>query len=85
MSNEIIPLLLNEKNVGDGASLWQNAKGPVALTGLTSSVKVGFLCALQEKAGAKQPLVIFTANRETAGSWRTSIRTWPCGSCIPPA
>jgi transcription-repair coupling factor (superfamily II helicase) len=73
MSNEIIPLLLNEKNVGDGASLWQNAKGPVTLTGLTSSVKVGFLCALQEKAGAKQPLVIFTANREIIRAYRREL------------
>ena len=38
MSNEIIPLLLNEKNVGDGASLWQNAKGP------SYSHRLNFFC-----------------------------------------
>ena len=57
MTNTLTKLLQQEKNVREGADLWQKTPGPLQLTGLTGSVKAGFLCALQETVQAAQTLV----------------------------
>ena len=48
MTNQLTKLLQQEKNVQDAAGLWKKNAGPIQLTGLTGSVKAGFLCALEE-------------------------------------
>lgn len=73
MANELTKLLLQEKNVQEAGELWQKATGPVNLTGLTASVKAGFLCALQELTKAAQPLVVLTVNREAIRSLRREL------------
>lgn len=73
MANELTILLLQEKNVQEAGELWQKATGPVNLTGLTASVKAGFLCALQELIKAAQPLVVLTVNREAIRSLRREL------------
>ena len=73
MANELTKLLLQEKNVQEAGELWQKATGPVNLTGLTASVKAGFLCALQELIKAAQPLVVLTVNREAIRGLRREL------------
>ena len=73
MINTLTKLLLEEKNVQEAAGLWKRESGPVQLTGLTSSVKAGFLCAFQQAAQAAQPLVILTVNRESIRAQRREL------------
>lgn len=73
MTNTLTKLLQQEKNVREGADLWQKTPGPLQLTGLTGSVKAGFLCALQETVQAAQPLVILTVNRESIRAQRREL------------
>lgn len=73
MLTELIRYLQNVKTVQAGARLWQDHPGPVLYTGLTSSVKAGFLCTLQGLVKAKPPLVIFTANRDGIRSLRREL------------
>lgn len=44
--------------------MWQSGRKSVSLTGLTGSVKAGFLCALKAKLKDKGPAVVLVANRE---------------------
>lgn len=73
MANELTKLLLQEKNVQEAGELWKKATGPVNLTGLTASVKAGFLCALQEEVEAAEPLVVLTVNREAIRGLRREL------------
>lgn len=73
MANELTNLLLQEKNVQEAGKLWKKAMGPVNLTGLTASVKAGFLCALQEETRAAAPLVVLTVNREAIRGLRREL------------
>ena len=73
MTNTLTKLLQQEKNVREGADLWQKTPGPLQLTGLTGSVKAGFLCALQETVQAAQTLVILTVNRESIRAQRREL------------
>jgi transcription-repair coupling factor (superfamily II helicase) len=73
MNNELIQLLLQEKNTKKGIALWGKNKGPLTITGLTGSVKAGFLCALQKGGKAEEPLVILTANRENVRALRREL------------
>ncbi len=73
MANELTKLLLQEKNVQEAGELWKESTGPVNLTGLTASVKAGFLCALQELTKAAPPLILLTVNRETIRGLRREL------------
>lgn len=73
MANELTKLLLQEKNVQEAGKLWKESTGPVNLTGLTASVKAGFLCALQELTKAAPPLILLTVNRETIRGLRWEL------------
>lgn len=73
MANELTKLLLQEKNVQEAGELWKKAPGPVNLTGLTASVKAGFLCALQEMTKAAPPLIFLTVNREAIRGLRREL------------
>lgn len=73
MANELTKLLLQEKNVQEAGELWQKAAGPVNVTGLTASVKAGFLCALQEWTKAAPPLIFLTVNREAIRGLRREL------------
>lgn len=73
MANELTKLLLQEKNVQEAGKLWKESTGPVNLTGLTASVKAGFLCALQELTKAAPPLILLTVNRETIRGLRREL------------
>ncbi|MGP2526874.1 transcription-repair coupling factor [Acidaminococcus sp. LBK-2] len=73
MTTTLTKLLIEEKNVREAAELWKRESGPVQLTGLTGSVKAGFLCALQETVQAAQPLVILTVNRESIRPQRREL------------
>lgn len=73
MANELTKLLLQEKNVQEAGELWKKSTGPVNLTGLTVSVKAGFLCALQELTKAAPPLILLTVNRETIRGLRREL------------
>lgn len=73
MANELTKLLLQEKNVQEAGELWKKSTGPVNLTGLTASVKAGFLCALQELTKAAPPLILLTVNRETIRGLRREL------------
>ncbi|WP_337543325.1 transcription-repair coupling factor [Acidaminococcus timonensis] len=73
MANELTKLLLQEKNVQEAGELWKKATGPVNLTGLTASVKAGFLCALQEMTKAAPPLIFLTVNREAIRGLRREL------------
>ena len=73
MVTELIHYLQNVKAIQAGAGLWQENEGPVLYTGLTSSVKAGFLCALQGLVEARPPLVILTANRDGIRSLRREL------------
>lgn len=73
MKNALVQLLEKEKNLQKAASLWKDHHGPFLLSGLFSTVKAGFLAALQDAAGAKAPLVILTANREGIRTLRQEL------------
>ena len=73
MANELTKLLLQEKNVQKAGELWKKAPGPVNLTGLTASVKAGFLCALQKLDQAAPPLIFMTVNREAIRNLRREL------------
>lgn len=73
MANELTKLLLQEKNVQEAGELWKKAPGPVNLTGLTASVKAGFLCALQKLDQAAPPLIFMAVNREAIRNLRREL------------
>ena len=73
MTNQLTKLLQQEKNVQDAAGLWKKKAGPIQLTGLTGSVKAGFLCALEETLQPARPLVILTVNRESIRAQRREL------------
>lgn len=73
MINQLTKLLQQEKNVQDAAGLWKKNVGPIQLTGLTGSVKAGFLCALEETLQPARPLVILTVNRESIRAQRREL------------
>lgn len=73
MANELTKLLLQEKNVQEAGELWKKAPGPVNLTGLTASVKAGFLCALQKLDQAAPPLIFMIVNREAIRNLRREL------------
>lgn len=73
MTNQLTKLLQQEKNVRDAAGLWKENAGPIQLTGLTGSVKAGFLCALEETLQPSRPLVILTVNRESIRAQRREL------------
>ena len=73
MTNQLTKLLQQEKNVQDTAGLWKKNAGPIQLTGLTGSVKAGFLCALEETLQPARPLVILTVNRESIRAQRREL------------
>lgn len=73
MANELTKLLLQEKNVQEAGELWKKAPGPVNLTGLTASVKAGFLCALQKLDQAAPPLIFMAVNREVIRNLRREL------------
>lgn len=62
--NELIRLLGREKTTKEGIQAWQKASGPLTVTGLSGSIKAGFLCALQTFGKASDPLIILTPRRE---------------------
>ena len=64
MMNELIRLLGREKTTKEGIQAWQKASGPLTVTGLSGSIKAGFLCALQTFGKASDPLIILTPRRE---------------------
>ena len=64
MKQELIKLLAQEKNVCDTATMWQSGRKSITITGLTGSVKAGFLCALKTKLKINGPVVILLSNRE---------------------
>ncbi len=62
--NELIRLLGREKTTKEGIQAWQKASGPLTVTGLSGSIKAGFLGALQTFGKASDPLIILTPRRE---------------------
>lgn len=64
MMNELIRLLGREKTTKEGIQAWQKASGPLTVTGLSGSIKAGFLGALQTFGKASDPLIILTPRRE---------------------
>ena len=63
--NELIRLLGREKTTKEGIQAWQKASGPLTVTGLSGSIKAGFLCALQTFGKASDPLIILTLEGKT--------------------
>lgn len=73
MAEELISLLLKEKNIVKGIGMWKGTSGPITVTGLAGSVKAGFLCALEKGTKARGPLVILTVTRENVRSLRREL------------
>ncbi|MCH3950604.1 MAG: transcription-repair coupling factor [Acidaminococcus sp.] len=73
MEQELIKLLLKEKNIRKGIDTWRRTSGPLTFTGLTGSVKAGFLAAMMTGTRAEGPLVILTANRENVRNLRREL------------
>ena len=73
MQKEILALLEKQATVQDIKTLWQSANKTINITGLTETVKAGFLCAIKEALGHTGSMVILVTNRDEVRSFRREL------------
>ena len=76
MTQELLKLIQQVQTLRDVATLWQSGHKSLSLTGLTGSVKAGFLCALKEQLSYNGPLVFLVANRDEERALKREILTY---------
>ena len=73
MQKEILELLVKQPTVQDISTLWATSKKTINITGLTETVKAGFLCAIKEALTNKGTLVLLVTNRDDIRIWRREL------------
>ena len=73
MQKEILELITKQATVQDIKTLWQSTKKSINITGLTETVKAGFLCAIKETLNHKGNMTILVTNRDDIRIWRREL------------